>query len=34
MTFLVIGLSAAVTGVVIWLLVTDDPPGQRTEPRH
>lgn len=34
MTFLVIGLSAAVTGVVIWFLVTDDPPGQRTEPRH
>jgi MFS family permease len=34
MTFLAIGLSAAATGVVIWLLVTDDPPGQRTEPRH
>lgn len=34
MTFLVIGLSAAVVGVAIWLLVTDDPPGQRTEPRH
>lgn len=34
MTFLAIGLSAAAVGVVIWLLVTDDPPGQRTEPRH
>jgi MFS family permease len=34
MTFLAMGLSAALVGVVIWLLVTDDPPGQRTEPRR
>ena len=34
MTFLVIGVSAAVVGVMIWLLITDDPPGHRTEPRH
>ena len=33
-TFLAIGLSAAVIGIVIWLIVTDDPPGVRTEPRH
>ena len=34
MTFLAIGLSAAFIGLVIWLVVTDDPPGARTEPRH
>jgi MFS family permease len=34
MTFLAIGLSAAFIGIVIWLIVTDDPPGTKTEPRH
>ena len=34
MTFLAIGLSAAFIGIVIWLVVTDDPPGITTEPRR
>lgn len=34
MTFLAIGLCAALIGIVVWLIVTDDPPGAKTEPRH
>ena len=33
-TFLGIGAAAALIGVVIWLIVSDDPPGARTEPHH
>jgi predicted MFS family arabinose efflux permease len=34
MTFVGIAVCTAAIGVVIWLLVTDDPPGVKTEPRH
>ena len=34
LTFLAIGLCAALVGVAIWLLVTDDPPGHKAEPRR
>jgi len=34
MTFLAIGLCAAAIGVVIWLIVTDDPPGVKRQPHR
>ncbi len=34
MTFLGVGVCAAVIGVLIWLIVTDDPPGVKSTPRR
>lgn len=33
-TFLGVGVLAALIGLMIWLIVTDDPPGVKTPPRH
>ena len=33
-TFLGVGACAALIGVLIWLIVSDDPPALRTEPRR
>jgi MFS family permease len=33
MTFLGVAVCAAVIGVLVWLIVTDDPPGMKTAPR-
>jgi MFS family permease len=34
MTFLGVGVCAAVIGLLIWLIVTDDPPGMKREPHR
>ena len=34
MTFLGVGVCAALIGVVVWLIVTDDPPGVKSTPRR
>ena len=34
MTFLGVGVCAAVIGVLVWLIVTDDPPGVKSTPRR
>jgi MFS family permease len=34
MTFLGVGVCAALIGVVVWLMVTDDPPGVKSAPRR
>jgi len=33
-TFLGVGVCAAVIGILIWLIVTDDPPGVKSTPRN
>jgi MFS family permease len=33
-TFLGVGIVAIAIGLLVWLIVSDDPPGRRTEPRH
>ena len=33
-TFLGVGAATVVIGALIWLIVSDDPPGRTTEPRH
>jgi MFS family permease len=34
MTFLGVGVCAALIGMVVWLIVTDDPPGVKSTPRR